>query len=70
MTTPHFNYPARIATYMSAGLPLIQRENQGAIVASKSLALGLRLGLFSNQTGELVDQLHDRTKLTELSDNA
>ena len=45
------NYPARMPTLVSAGLPLVQLENAGAVVATQSLARRLDIGLFSIRRG-------------------
>jgi hypothetical protein len=47
------NYPARIATLAAAGLPMIQRANEGAIVATQALARRLGIGIFYDTVEEL-----------------
>ncbi len=54
------NYPARISTFMAAGLPLLQRDNPGAIVATQNLARSLGIGLFFDNFAALAEQLRDR----------
>ena len=39
------NLPARMATLAAAGLPMLQRDNSGSIVAAHSLALRLGIGI-------------------------
>ena len=51
------NYPARMATLAVAGLPMIQRRNEGAIVASAALTKKLGIGLFYDTIDELASQL-------------
>jgi hypothetical protein len=57
------NYPARLSTLAAAGLPLIQRDNTGAIVATQALARSLGNGLFYRSIPELADRLRDRAAL-------
>lgn len=54
------NYPARIATLSAAGLPMLQCDNPGAIVATQSLSRELGTGLFFREMGELGSLLRDR----------
>jgi hypothetical protein len=60
------NLPARIATLAMAGLPMIQRDNAGAVVATQSLARAMDIGLFHREIGELAAQLRDRVRMTRL----
>ena len=53
------NYPARLATLMAAGVPVIQWDNAGSVVATQSLARKHGTGLFFRDVGGLADQLHD-----------
>ncbi|HEU5430240.1 MAG TPA: hypothetical protein VFU81_01180, partial [Thermomicrobiales bacterium] len=64
------NLPARIATLAAAGLPMIQRDNAGAIVAAQSLVRRLDCGLFYQSIPELASRLRDRSEMTRLRDNA
>ena len=57
------NYPARIATLVVAGLPLLQRDNQGAVVAADRLARERGLGLAFTSMAELGERLRDRPSL-------
>jgi len=54
------NYPARLATLAAAGLPMIQRENSGHIVAIRALAERLGIGVFYRSIPELAERLRDR----------
>ena len=63
------NYPARIATLVSAGLPLLQRDNPGSIVATQTLAQSLGIGVFFNDMGELRGQLEDEARMEEIRSN-
>jgi hypothetical protein len=60
------NYPARIATLASAGLPMIQRDNEGAVVATQTLARRLGIGVFYRSIAELGERLHDREGMRQL----
>lgn len=60
------NIPARVATLAAAGLPMIQFDNAGAIVAAQSLACRLGIGLFFTSIDELARQLHDRAAMAAL----
>jgi glycosyltransferase involved in cell wall biosynthesis len=57
------NYPARIATLAAAGLPMLQRDNGDALVASQNLVRSLDLGFFFSEMGELAALLSDRARL-------
>ena len=57
------NYPARLSTLAAAGLPMIQRDNRGAIVATQTLARALDIGVFYGSIAELADKLRDRPAL-------
>jgi hypothetical protein len=63
------NYPARIATLASAGLPLIQLRNAGSRVAMQTLAADLDIGLFFSDSEDLAAQLHDAAALDRLRSN-
>jgi hypothetical protein len=63
------NYPARIATLAMAGLPMIQRDNPGAIVAAQTLARRLDIGLFHENIEDLTVQLRQAGRMEELRAN-
>jgi glycosyltransferase involved in cell wall biosynthesis len=63
------NYPARIATLAVAGLPMLQGDNAGAIVATQTLARERNLGLFFRDMAELGAQLRDRARLEQIRAN-
>jgi len=63
------NIPARINTYMAAGLPVIQRDNSGHIVAVQQLIEELKIGILFNKFEELAEQLKDRTSMEQLRTN-
>jgi glycosyltransferase involved in cell wall biosynthesis len=53
------NYPARMATLAAGGLPMIQQDNDGAIVASQALARELGVGVFYRTLDDLAATLRD-----------
>jgi hypothetical protein len=53
------NIPARMATLAMAGVPMIQRRNDGAIVATQTLARRLGVGVFYDTVDELAQSLGD-----------
>jgi hypothetical protein len=57
------NYPARISTLAAAGLPMIQRANEGAIVATQTLAQQLGIGVFFDTIDDLGVKLRDHRQL-------
>ena len=63
------NYPARIPTLVSAGVPLIQLDNAGALVAMQSLARELDIGLFLTKGAQLAEELRDTTRMELLREN-
>ena len=62
------NYPARIATYAVAGLPMIQADNAGSIVATQALCDGRGLGVTFTSIPHLAAQLKDRPRMAEIRD--
>ncbi|MDQ3865529.1 MAG: glycosyltransferase [Actinomycetota bacterium] len=60
------NYPARIPTLVSAGLPLLQRDNSGSVVAAQSLVRERDLGLFFTSFAEVGPQLREEGRMAEL----
>jgi hypothetical protein len=60
------NLPARIATLAMAGVPMIQRDNSGAIVAAQSSVRALDIGLFHHEIEELGVQLRERGRMAHL----
>lgn len=63
------NYPARIATMAAAGLPMIQRDNSGAIVAAQSLARRLDIGVFYDEIDGLAAKLRELGRMERLRAN-
>lgn len=64
------NYPARIATLMAAGVPLLQQDNHESIVATQSLVNLLDIGLFFTNMHGLREQMDDSDRLSQLRANA
>lgn len=63
------NYPARISTLAAAGLPMLQRDNSGSIVATQSLARQMDIGLFFTTLAQLRQQLDDRPLMDRVRRN-
>lgn len=57
------NYPARLSTLAAAGLPMIQRENEGAIVATQALAKQLGIGVSYRSIEDLAAKLKDAKEM-------
>jgi glycosyltransferase involved in cell wall biosynthesis len=57
------NLPARMATLAAAGLPMLQRANPGAIVATQSLARALGTSIFFDAVGEIGERLRDEDEV-------
>ncbi|MRJ75976.1 glycosyltransferase [Aeromicrobium sp. SMF47] len=60
------NYPARIGTYAAAGVPMIQRDSHGSIVASEQLIRDLDLGFTWREPSDLLQSLQDFERLDRL----
>jgi len=63
------NYPARMGTLAVSGVPMIQRDNTGSVVATQTLARDLDVGLFYRDAADLAAQLRDRPRMDELRAN-
>ena len=63
------NLPARIGTYAAAGLPMIQHDNSGSIVAMQSVARQYDVGVFFTSIEELRAKLADRAAMDRLRAN-
>jgi hypothetical protein len=68
-TWDDLNCPARVGTLLAAGLPLIQRDNSGSIVATQTLAKRLDIGVFFSDLDDLHSQLDDRELMARLRQN-
>ncbi|MCC6072402.1 hypothetical protein ACFSQU_08140 [Massilia sp. GCM10020059] len=63
------NYPARMATLACAGLPMIQRANPGALVATQSMTQRLGMGVFFESPGELGQVMRERASIGKVRAN-
>jgi hypothetical protein len=68
-TWDDLNYPARLATLVTAGLPILQFNNTGATVATQTLTRTLDIGLFFTTAQELRAQLEDEARIHCLREN-
>lgn len=68
-TWDDLNYPARIATLALAGVPMLQRDNTGATVASEALARCLDLGFSFTTMAQLGEQLRDHPRVEHTREN-
>jgi len=64
------NLPSRIATLGVAGVPMLQVDNAGHIVASQSLVKEHNIGYFLKTAQDLVDELHDRNHALRIREKA
>jgi glycosyltransferase involved in cell wall biosynthesis len=65
-TWDDLNVPARMATYAAAGLPTIQQDNNGSIVATQRLAREHGSGLFFTDVEQLSASLRDAGHMSAL----
>jgi glycosyltransferase involved in cell wall biosynthesis len=63
------NLPARMATLAAAGLPMIQGDNTGSIVAIQTVGRELGVGLFHRDADELAATLRDPAAMATLRAN-
>lgn len=63
------NVPARMSALAAAGLPFLQRDNSGSIVASQSLAHKLNSGIFFTTAEELAEKLRDSRNLQRVQES-
>jgi glycosyltransferase involved in cell wall biosynthesis len=63
------NYPARMATLACAGLPMLQRDNTGHLVATQSLVKEHNLGIFFNTMDELGATLRNKQQIEQIRQN-
>ncbi len=63
------NYPARIATLVAAGIPLIQYNNTSSTVATATLAQNLDIGIFGTNAHELKIQFANEARMQQLRNN-
>lgn len=63
------NIPARMNTLAAAGLPMIQKDNTGHIVAMQSRIKKINAGIFFRTNNDLSRQLHDKNLMDSLRQN-
>jgi hypothetical protein len=63
------NLPARMATLAAAGLPMLQRNNEGSLVATQTLARDRGLGLLFDDMADLGRQMRDAAGLAQIRAN-
>jgi hypothetical protein len=63
------NYPARISTLAAAGLPMLQRDNTGHIVATQTLAERLGISVFFKTFEELGAKLRDEVQMARIRES-
>ena len=68
-TWDDLNIPARVSTYASAGLPIIQRDNSGNIVAVEECLRRLDIGVFFSDFYDLSKKLRDKERMNILQEN-
>lgn len=68
-TWDDLNYPARMATMAASGLPMIQKNNHGHVVASKNLVRSVDMGVFFDSIVDLATQLKDKKRMMEIRTN-
>ncbi len=66
---PDLNYPARLATLASAGVPSVQYDNSGSIVAMQSLTQALNTGIVYQDIEHLAKQLRDKEHMAHIREN-
>jgi hypothetical protein len=60
------NYPARLGTYVAAGLPLLQQRNAGSVVAVERLVERERIGMLYTDAEDLAHRIRHRDALSEV----
>lgn len=68
-TWDDLNMPARMATLALSGLPFIQKDNEGHIVATQTFARNMDIGIFFKDIPDLSRQLRNKKRMNELRDN-
>jgi hypothetical protein len=63
------NIPARMATLAIAGIPMLQADNEGHIVATQSLVKKLGIGLLFQDIEELGQLMRNRQSMMNLREN-
>lgn len=63
------NIPARMATLAVAGLPMLQRDNTGHIVATQTICRELEIGIFFKEMDELVKIFTNKSYMRKIREN-
>lgn len=63
------NIPARLTTLAMAGLPMIQKNNAGHIVAMQRIAQERNIGIFFDDVEDLARQLGENSRMSILHEN-
>src|SRR4051794_905860 len=63
------NIPARIATLAAGGLPMLQRANEGHVVATQTWARRTGAGILFNDWPDLAARLHDEAGMRKTRDS-
>jgi glycosyltransferase involved in cell wall biosynthesis len=63
------NLPARMNTLAAAGLPMIEKDNAGNIVAMQSKIKKMDIGVFYKDMYDLSNKLRDKDRIAELTNN-
>lgn len=58
-----------MATLAAAGLPMLQRDNSGHVVATQSICKELGIGIFFKEMNELADILSDKKYMMQIREN-
>lgn len=70
VTWNDLNYPARMSTLATAGLPMILKSNLGHTVAVENLAKTLDIGMFFKNFGDLIEGFSDTERRKKIRENA
>lgn len=68
-TWDDLNMPARIYTLAAAGIPMIQKDNTGNIVAMQDVVRKYDIGVFYKDIEHLADSLFNKGKMKSLTDH-
>lgn len=63
------NIPARISTMMAAGIPCIQKDNTGHMVAMQTCLLDIDCGIFYSSISDLATLLYDKKFMKRMHKN-
>lgn len=69
MSWNDINYPARMSTLAAAGLPMIQKCNEGHIVATQTLSKQLDIGISFKELQTIEASFGDKERINEIREN-